>query len=107
MFSQGNKLASGILFAVLLNFKHIYMYLAVRLPMIFYHGEALTMPTSLHTLYTSCDRFAFPLLEKSRLRTSFHWQMQSSQFLWFPSGHSLFLGKFPNYSLDFSPSHAD
>ena len=27
---QGNKLASGILFAVLLNFKHIYMYLAVR-----------------------------------------------------------------------------
>jgi ALG6, ALG8 glycosyltransferase family len=28
---QGNKLASGILFAVLLNFKHIYMYLAVTL----------------------------------------------------------------------------
>lgn len=27
---QGNKLASGFLFAVLLNFKHIYMYLAVR-----------------------------------------------------------------------------
>ena len=27
--SQGNKLASGVLFAVLLNFKHIYMYLAV------------------------------------------------------------------------------
>lgn len=27
---QGNKLASGILFAVLLNFKHIFMYLAVR-----------------------------------------------------------------------------
>lgn len=27
---QGNKLASGVLFAVLLNFKHIYMYLAVR-----------------------------------------------------------------------------
>lgn len=26
---QGNKLASGFLFAVLLNFKHIYMYLAV------------------------------------------------------------------------------
>lgn len=26
---QGNKLTSGILFAVLLNFKHIYMYLAV------------------------------------------------------------------------------
>lgn len=26
---QGNKLASGILFAILLNFKHIYMYLAV------------------------------------------------------------------------------
>ena len=26
---QGNKLASGVLFAVLLNFKHIYMYLAV------------------------------------------------------------------------------
>lgn len=26
---QGNKLMSGILFAVLLNFKHIYMYLAV------------------------------------------------------------------------------
>ena len=29
---QGNKLACGILFAVLLNFKHIYMYLAVCLP---------------------------------------------------------------------------
>ncbi|XP_006460000.1 hypothetical protein AGABI2DRAFT_202561 [Agaricus bisporus var. bisporus H97] len=28
MARQGNKLASGILFAVLLNFKHIYMYLA-------------------------------------------------------------------------------
>lgn len=28
-FVQGNKLASGFLFAVLLNFKHIYMYLAV------------------------------------------------------------------------------
>jgi len=27
--SKGKKLASGILFAVLLNFKHIYMYLAV------------------------------------------------------------------------------
>ena len=27
---QGDKLASGALFAVLLNFKHIYMYLAVR-----------------------------------------------------------------------------
>lgn len=26
---QGRKLASGLLFAVLLNFKHIYMYLAV------------------------------------------------------------------------------
>ena len=26
--TQGNKLASGFLFAVLLNFKHIYMYLA-------------------------------------------------------------------------------
>lgn len=30
MTLQGNKLASGILFAILLNFKHIYMYLAVR-----------------------------------------------------------------------------
>jgi len=30
---QGNKLASGVLFAVLLNFKHIYMYLAVSLDM--------------------------------------------------------------------------
>lgn len=29
--SQGNKLASGVLFAVLLNFKHIYMYLAVSI----------------------------------------------------------------------------
>ncbi|CAA7259655.1 unnamed protein product [Cyclocybe aegerita] len=29
MARNGNKLASGILFAVLLNFKHIYMYLAV------------------------------------------------------------------------------
>ena len=28
---QGYKLTSGILFAVLLNFKHIYMYLAVIL----------------------------------------------------------------------------
>jgi len=28
MARNGNKLASGILFAVLLNFKHIYMYLA-------------------------------------------------------------------------------
>ncbi|KAJ3910172.1 glycosyltransferase family 57 protein [Lentinula edodes] len=28
MARKGNKLASGILFAVLLNFKHIYMYLA-------------------------------------------------------------------------------
>ncbi|KAG9036515.1 glycosyl transferase, partial [Tulasnella sp. UAMH 9824] len=28
MAKEGNKLASGILFAVLLNFKHIYMYLA-------------------------------------------------------------------------------
>ncbi|KAH7920801.1 glucosyltransferase [Leucogyrophana mollusca] len=28
MAREGNKLASGILFAVLLNFKHIYMYLA-------------------------------------------------------------------------------
>lgn len=27
---QGHKLASGFFFAVLLNFKHIYMYLAVR-----------------------------------------------------------------------------
>lgn len=32
---QGNKLASGFLFAVLLNFKHIYMYLAVRSFMFF------------------------------------------------------------------------
>jgi hypothetical protein len=31
--TQGNKLASGILFAVLLNFKHIYMYLAVCPPL--------------------------------------------------------------------------
>ncbi|KAJ4466486.1 glycosyltransferase family 57 protein [Lentinula aciculospora] len=30
MARNGNKLASGILFAVLLNFKHIYMYLAVN-----------------------------------------------------------------------------
>ncbi|KAG6902293.1 hypothetical protein C0995_001903 [Termitomyces sp. Mi166 len=30
MARNGNKLACGILFAVLLNFKHIYMYLAVR-----------------------------------------------------------------------------
>lgn len=29
---KGNKLASGVLFAVLLNFKHIYMYLAVCAP---------------------------------------------------------------------------
>ncbi|THU84873.1 ALG6, ALG8 glycosyltransferase, partial [Dendrothele bispora CBS 962.96] len=29
MARNGNKLASGILFAVLLNFKHIYMYIAV------------------------------------------------------------------------------
>ncbi|KAJ7791323.1 glycosyltransferase family 57 protein [Mycena olivaceomarginata] len=29
MARNGNKLASGVLFAVLLNFKHIYMYLAV------------------------------------------------------------------------------
>lgn len=27
--TQGNKLASGVLFAILLNFKHIYMYIAV------------------------------------------------------------------------------
>lgn len=27
---QGDRLMSGMLFAVLLNFKHIYMYLAVR-----------------------------------------------------------------------------
>ncbi len=32
--AQGNRLTSGILFAVLLNFKHIYMYLAVRAPSI-------------------------------------------------------------------------
>ena len=31
MTRNGNKLASGFLFAVLLNFKHIYMYLAVRI----------------------------------------------------------------------------
>lgn len=39
--SQGHQLASGVLFAVLLNFKHIYMYLAVRIH---------TPPTSSTTL---------------------------------------------------------
>jgi hypothetical protein len=41
MKSQGQQLLGGFLFAVLLNFKHIYMYLAVRDP--------YTLP------YTTCD----------------------------------------------------
>jgi len=44
---QGNKLASGILFAVLLNFKHIYMYLAVIFPYsLFCVGVELTSAVS-------------------------------------------------------------
>ena len=53
--TQGNKLASGILFAVLLNFKHIYMYLAVSLPVLssphrrplFFSAGLLYLPASL------------------------------------------------------------
>lgn len=41
--SKGNKLASGFLFAVLLNFKHIYMYLAVRKHPPFSHSIFLTI----------------------------------------------------------------
>ena len=49
--TQGNKLASGFLFAVLLNFKHIYLYLAVRLPL----GSATSRDNrSKHSQHTSC-----------------------------------------------------
>src|SRR6266576_575929 len=54
-FLQGNKLASGALFATLLQFKHIYMYLAVGHPSTF-HEYSLLLICSLHTSFISCGR---------------------------------------------------
>ena len=61
-FTQGNKLTSGVLFAILLNFKHIYMYLAVSLlllhPVIdLIHPSArIFRLSSQDLLYVACRR---------------------------------------------------
>jgi hypothetical protein len=68
---QGNKLTSGILFAVLLNFKHIYMYLAVS-------GVSLNLVNIrliIFSLLTSCislDHVAYLHLGKSFLSDFYH-----------------------------------